>query len=372
MSSTPQGQQQGPPRPRQVTLAASLVMAASVMLVLSVFEQLSDLRSIENREAIEGFLSEPPGSSLGLGTESVLTIVRTLAMVAAGLATAAAILGWHVLKRNRSAQIALTVVAVPLFLSGLFTGGFLASVVLASVTMLWLEPARHWFAGTTPETRPTPAQPRPDQTPSLPTTGSPTPPPETRPLPPGPPASEQPPPWTPYAGPSPWGAPVAHQPAPGAPGPATRARRPLPVTVACAIAWVCCGLTAMLSLMVVAALLADAPGLFAEMQRRNPDLAEQGVSDSTIESLTWTLGVGCLVWALVSGVLAVLAFNRIRWAGIGLVVSAGAVALLCLAGSVVSPPLAVPGVLAAATAVLLLQPASQRWLARREASRPTT
>jgi hypothetical protein len=363
MSTGPDGQQQGPPRPRQVTLAASLVMAASVMLVLSVFEQLADLRSIETREAVQNFLSEPPGSRLGIGTESALTIVRTVAMVAAGLATAAAILGWHVLKRNRSAQVALTVVAVPLFLSGLFAGGFLASVVLASVTMLWLAPARHWFAGTTPEARPTPPERRAEPPPPAP---------DTRPLPPSaPPASQQPPPWTPYAGPSPWGAPAGDQPPPQAPVSNAPARRPVPVTVACAITWVCCGLAAMLSLILVAALIADAPGLFAEMQRRNPELADQGVSDSTIESMTWTLAIGCLVWAVVSGVLAVLAFNRFRWAGIALVVSAGSVALLCLAGSVVSPPLAVPGVLAAVTAVLLVQPASQKWLARREAPRPT-
>jgi hypothetical protein len=346
-----------------VTLAASLVMAASVMLVLSVFEQLADLRSIETREAIQRFLSEPPGSQLGIGTESVLTIVRTLAMVAAGLATAAAILGWHVLKRNRSAQVALTVVAVPLFLSGLFAGGFLASVVLASVAMLWLAPARHWFAGTAPPEPAAPADPRLD------------PPPPARDAPqlppPGPAAPQQPPPWTPYAGPSPWGAPATGVPPTYPTAPSPRERRPVPVGVACGITWACCGLTVLLSLTLVAALVTDAPGLFAEMSRRNPDLADQGVSDATLESITWTIAIGCLTWGLVSGVLAVLAFNRMRWAAIALIVSAGSVALLCLAGSVVSPPLVVPGVLAAATAVLLMQPASQRWLARREARRPT-
>lgn len=143
------------------------------------------------------------------------------------------------------------------------------------------------------------------------------------------------------------------------------------MVVACTITWVCCALTALLSLMLVAVLVADAPGLFEEMHRRNPELSDQGVSDSTIESMTWTLGIGCLVWALSSAILAVLAFNRLRWAAIGLVVSAGSVALLCLAGSIVSPPLAVPGVLAAVSAVLLVQPASQRWLAGRSAPRPT-
>jgi hypothetical protein len=147
--------------------------------------------------------------------------------------------------------------------------------------------------------------------------------------------------------------------------PQSRLRRPSSVSVACAITWFCCALTAILSVALVAALVTDADGLFVEMQRRNPDLGDQGVSDVTLESVTWTIAIGCLLWASASGVLAVLTFNRMRWAALALVVSAGTVALLCLAGSVVSPPLAVPGVLAAVTAVLLLQPSSQRWLARR-------
>lgn len=139
--------------------------------------------------------------------------------------------------------------------------------------------------------------------------------------------------------------------------------------MACAITWASCALTALLSLTLVAALASDAEGLLDEMKSRNPELMEQGVAESTLESLTWTIGITLLVWALASGILAVLAFNRRRWAAISLVVSAGLVALFCLAGSLVSPPLVVPGVLAAATAVLLLQPASQRWLSRRDTTR---
>ena len=143
-----------------MTLAAALVMGASGMLVVSVFERLGDLRSIESRLAIEEFINQPPGSDLGLDLESVLDLLYIVSMVAAGLATAAAILGFHVLKRSRSARIGLSVLALPLFLCGLVTGGFLASVVAASVAMLWLSPARHWFAGTTPEPATVPA-PRP-------------------------------------------------------------------------------------------------------------------------------------------------------------------------------------------------------------------
>ena len=75
-------------------------------------------------------------------------------MVAAGCATAAAILGYQVLRRSRSARLALTLLAVPLFVTGLVTGGFTSSVVAASAVMLWFQPARDWFNGVVREPRP--------------------------------------------------------------------------------------------------------------------------------------------------------------------------------------------------------------------------
>jgi hypothetical protein len=338
-------------------------MAASVMLVLSVFERLAGLRSMESRTSVEKFISEPPGSELGIGLESALTILRTVSMVVAGLATAAAILGWHVLKRSRSARVGLSVLALPLFVCGLITGGFLASVVAASVLMLWLAPSRHWFAGTTPATASGPGsgagsgEARRDATapkvwpPPLP--------------PPGPPATQQPPPWPSYAEQSAWTVP----PRGSAPAAPAAPPRPGAVVAACTVTWVCCAFTALLAILLVVVLSYDAEGLFAEMHRQNPDLADQGVTDATLQTAAWVTAIVCLVWAVASAVFAVLAFNRVRWAAIALIVGAGAVALLCLAGSLVSPPLAVPGILAAATAGLMLQPSAQRWLARRDAPR---
>src|SRR6476620_8893478 len=109
------------PRPGQVTLASYLVIASSVLLVLSVFERLATLRTLESRSAVERFVSRPPGSDIGMGVEAVLDIVRTVSMTAAALAAAAAVLGDHVLKGNRSARVGLTVLAVPLVLCGLVT-----------------------------------------------------------------------------------------------------------------------------------------------------------------------------------------------------------------------------------------------------------
>jgi hypothetical protein len=336
-----------------VTLAAFLVIVASLLLVASVFERLGSLHSLESRTAVERFLREPPGSDLGLGTEAALDILRTLSMVAAGLATAAAILGYHVLKRNKAARVGLTVLALPLFLCGLVTGGFLASVVAASVAMLWLAPARHWFSGEDPlaaaAARAAEQAGRPSAPSAPPTVGPSAPPPQPTDVP------QQPPPWTAYGAPVPWPPPTHAMRPP---------RRPSALVAACAITWACCALTALVSILLIGVMAADADGLIAEMHRQNPQLADQGVSDATLHSATWAVGIGCLAWSLVSVVLAVLAFHRVRWAAIGLICSACTVAVLCLVGSLISPSLAAPGVLAAVAGVLLLQSSVHRWFDR--------
>ena len=45
--------------------------------------------------------------------------------------------------------------AVPLFVTGLVTGGFVSSVVAAAAVMLWFQPARDWFDGVVREPQPT-------------------------------------------------------------------------------------------------------------------------------------------------------------------------------------------------------------------------
>ena len=102
-----------------MTLAAYTIMVGSVFVVLFVFETFANLHTLATREAVESFLAEPPGDGLGIGIEGALTAMRALGMVAAGCAAAAAILGYQVLKPNRVARIALTVLAVPLLLSGM-------------------------------------------------------------------------------------------------------------------------------------------------------------------------------------------------------------------------------------------------------------
>ena len=59
-------------------------------------------------------LESLPADGLGLSVDAARTALRVSAMVAAACATAAAILGYQVMQRSRSARVALSVLAVPL------------------------------------------------------------------------------------------------------------------------------------------------------------------------------------------------------------------------------------------------------------------
>lgn len=320
-----------PGRPRQVTLAAWLIMVGSAIVVAMVFDQVAGLHSLETRESVDKFLSEPPGSDLGVTADNVLTLLRTFAMVAAGCATAAAILGYQVLRRSRGARLALTVLAVPLFLTGMVTGGFVSSVVAASAAMLWLQPARDWFDGIS---RPTAA---------------------ARVAPVGDPVGDP--------GQAPGGTasvrPAQH--ATGAPP------RPAAVRWACVLTWVFSGL-AVVGLGAVAVALALEPDVLLEQAReQNPDLAAQGVSDAMLLGVTYAILAGLVLWCLAAIAVAVLVYRRVEWARILLIISASAAAALSLASSVLGAVLLVFPLMAAAVTVALLVRSDVRpWFARRD------
>jgi hypothetical protein len=134
-------------RPMPVTVAGWLVVGGSVGVVLGAFAQVAGLQSLATREAVQKYLSEPPGNALDLGVHDVLDIIRVLATVAAACAAATAVLGYQVLQRSRGARVAVTVLSVPMFFTGLVAGGIAAALVAAAVVMLWFQPARGWFDG---------------------------------------------------------------------------------------------------------------------------------------------------------------------------------------------------------------------------------
>ena len=336
-------------RPRQVTLAAWLIMIGSAFVVLMVFDRVADLHSIETRESVERFLAEPPGSDLGVGVEGVITLIRTFSMVAAGCATAAAILGYQVLRRSRSARLALTILAVPLFLTGMVTGGFVSSVVAASAAMLWLQPARDWFRETPSRSSTSAPEARDGAAPSpqsfrdgASTGGGPA-------VPPTPPArSTQPVP------------PVARPREPH-----VSRTRPMGVVWACVLTWVLSGLTALAMIASVVVIAASPDLVFDEVQRQNPDLAQQGVSEDMLLVATYVMGAFVVGWCVSAVLVAVLTFRRVAWARIVLIVSASVCAAVCVVGSAFGAFLLVfPLAASVATIALLARPEVRSWFER--------
>ncbi|MEP9363355.1 hypothetical protein ABLE68_10345 [Nocardioides sp. CN2-186] len=315
-----------PERPRQVTLAAWLIMVGSAIVVAMVFERISGLGTLETQESIQDFLSTPPGSDLGIGVDGVVSLLRTTAMVAAGCATAAGILGYQVLRRSKSARLALTVLAAPLFVTGMVTGGFVSSLVAASAVMLWLQPARDWFRdGTMPAPRPArPAVAAPARGLSTSSTvgfGSTT-------------------------------VPVV-------------TRRPPAVVWACVLTWILCGLVAFGVVVSAITIALDPEVILDEVHRQNPDLAARGVTDSMLEVATYVMAAGIVLWCVGAAAMAVLVYRRVAWARIVLIVSASVAAGLSLIGTAVGGfALVFPLVGGAVTIALLLRRDSRPWFDR--------
>lgn len=345
----------GPARPRQVTLAAWLIMLGSAFVVLAMFERVAGLHTLETQEAVQTFLSEPPGNSLGLGLQTVQSLLHTLAMVAAGCATAAAILGYQVLQRSRSARVLLSILAVPLFLSGLLSGGFLSSVVAAAVVMLWFQPSRDWFNGVTREPTPAQAGSHAPTPPSAPTTGS---------------APTQPPAYpgfgaAPGAGsPTPQDARVWAMLGGQTPPPMPPEPRPAAVTRAAVVTWLFSTLIILVMGASIVVVATDPSLVFDQLRRTNPELVEQGISESVIAQLVYLFGGLVIGWSLAAIVFASLAFRRVGWARPALVVSASISAVFSLLGTADSVVMVVPLMASVATVWWLTRPDVQQWFRR--------
>lgn len=349
-----------PTRPPQATAAGWTVLIGGVLVVLTAFESIGSMRSLETRQAVEEFLAEPPGSGLGLGVEAVLDLMHAMSLVTGACAAAMAVLGWSLLRRSRPARVAVSALAVPLFLAGTAVGGLLTAVVAAAVVLLWLPPARDWFAGR--DWRPEGArrgrdhdQRPPDRPLDRPLDRRPP-----EPLPPQEQRSDggggEP---RPYEG---FG--TAHgqlqqldRPA-EQPGPPWQQppRRPTAVTVACTVTWVMTALVGLLTLVSLVVLTASPDLLLDEVARQNPDLEEQGVSRRLLLTTTLVVGGIVVLWCAAAAALAALAFRGVPWARVALVVSAVVAGLLSLVSSVGAAAMLVPMLAAAIVVACLVRP----------------
>ncbi len=118
-----------PPRPRQLLLAAGVVIGGSAILLAAVFDALGNLESVDTRAQMQKVVTSSAGRDLGVTLDQALGAVRAALSVTAVCAAIAVVLGVFVLQRHRGARIALSVVAVPLLVTAPLVGGFLGALV---------------------------------------------------------------------------------------------------------------------------------------------------------------------------------------------------------------------------------------------------
>ena len=134
---------------------------------------------------------------------------------------------------------------------------------------------------------------------------------------------------------------------------------------ACVITWVST-LTVAGAMGLAALLLLADPSLMdqaiADAEGQGMDL--RGLSDDELTAATVVVSGVFVVWSLAAAVLAVLAFRRVEWARIVLIVSAALSGLLMLAMAIMAPFLVVLVAAAAITSAFLLRPEVAAWYRR--------
>lgn len=351
------------PRPPQVTVAAWMIMVGSIFVVLIVWDRIAALHSLDTRKALEPLLDDQRMKDAGIELNDMLAVIRVVSMIAAGCATAMVVLGYQTLQRSRGARLALTVLAVPLFISGLATGGYVSSAVAAAVGTLWLGSARLWFDGKAVPEGPTTAA-RTSQPASRPVWPPPFDPGQPSGPTPPPPSQAQPPPAAPWTSgaPAPWAPPPTSRY--GVPAADADRARPAALVWACVLTWIFTALAAAVFVTSVVVLAQNPDLVLDKMHEQNPDLASQGVSDHLILVVCYVTCIALAVWSVVAAVLAVLAFRRRRLALYALLVSAAGAAVFCLLGVLGSLIVLVPLAATLVTIGCLVRPDVRAWFDR--------
>ncbi len=342
-------------------MAVGFVIGGSVFLMLTVFDSLTTLDSIQTRDEITRMLNSPTGEGLGITMSQALASMRVGLMVAGACAAATAVLGVYVLKPNRGARLALSILAVPILLTAPLTGGITGALVVVAILMLWTGPARDWFAGRPVRELPVRGNPdkpanqgtwettmprdadrlhQPDQTPEDghadetadgpadgPAEGDA---PEARPTPPASQlttsgSSTQPGATTgfgtrsaPVADPPPATWPTSTTPGPMTPDQmatwsADPSAVPVPVKIACALTWVFSGLVALTYTGVLVALVVVQDQI-VDYVVDSPEWKQANLPQDLLVPALWIAVLMFLVWALGACVLAWFTWRRHNWA----------------------------------------------------------
>jgi len=362
-------------------MAAGVAAVGSALLVLTLFDSIANVRSIEVRESVEKFLATPPGDGLGLTVPGAVEILRSLMLFTGAFAAAAMVLAIYVFQRNKSARIGFTVSAVVIMLTAPVSGSFLPVMIAFAAMMMWSKPAREWFSGTAP----VPAQRdqrdatlssetpdnvgRPDNA-GIPPSSAAAPPPEwprmpdaslERPVPPptqgfgsvDQPSVQQPSPPSQYAG------------QPGYPQPTYGQsrdpdKRPTTVTIAAWLTWGFSALT-LLAFGVVALVMIAARDQLLDSLEADASFQALDLTTNEVMAVLWVMSAVVLFWCAASIALAILAYRRVNWARITLVVSASFAMLFSLAAFPVG---LLHAMAAGATIALLFVGGANQWYSR--------
>ncbi len=351
-------------RPPQVTLALGIIMFSSLIVLLSAWERVSTLRSLETQQSIREFLAEAPFSSLGLDAAGATDLLRVTCLVAAACACATAILGWYVRKPDRSARLGLSIFAAPVFLTGLVAGGLAGSFVAAGAAMLWVMPAREWFATG----RWTPPSPPPEKDPQArrtPFAGRGGPLDRSRdsspPTPSGSPTASAPPPAArPFGEHRPDHVGATHDEHPPRHDQLLHAR-PGAMVAAFVITVVTAGGLLTLSLLWLAIAGLSPEFLRSVLEQQQPDLFDDGLTFGELRSTLLAYAVSFVVWCLVALTLSGFAMARRDWARRGLMVMAALSAGGCLVLVTATPLVVIPAAAAVATVVCLRRIEVRQW-----------
>ncbi len=329
---------EGPARPRQVTWCGWIITLGSVIVLVSAAQVVVGIGSLDTRRGAEEFLSGPPGDGLGLDIDQLLAALRVTGMVAAACAVTAAILGWQVLQRSRSARAVLSVLALPLFVSGAVTGGIASAAVVAAIVSLWLAPARDWFAG---REHAHVAARRPGAG-AADGSGSAT-------------RGVWPPPYDPDQVARAGGSAATPTDEPHVQA------RPGAVAAACVVTWALCALVVGMGLAGTTALWLSPDLVETAVTQQEPQLAAQGIGVREVQVVATVMVAVLVAWCVAATALAVLSWRGRRWARTALLVSAAGAAGLALLMTLAAPAVAVVAVGCVATVVLLLRPEVRAW-----------
>lgn len=138
--------------------------------------------------------------------------------------------------------------------------------------------------------------------------------------------------------------------------------RPSALVAACVVTWVSTALVGGVMALtgLVLALVPDE--VFDEAERQHVDF--QGMSRGELTTAALVVASVVVVWCVAAAVLAGLAFARVRWAWIALLVSSAAAGLVMLAMALPAPYLVVLVAAAAVTCSLLVRPEVRFWFRR--------